>query len=486
MLAKLDATHLVAGRARHVATREDTKMASVYKHRNAWQAAVGSKDNRVKKNFATQKAALAWACQAEADLKLNAMPVLGGPSRVTLAGALMEYAHKYTVTKKSFKSELDRINRYLIAAGLPTLHREELPGGGFELLEVAPAMVDAGIPDAFKDHRDMRLDKRTKTNALRAELARTLVSHVSSDKLRTFMTQMAKDGLGGSTALKEMALLKHAFNMAINEWNWTSFVNPLKGMKLPRPAPGRERLLNADEEHAMRLALAECENPFMLPLFEFALETTSRRGSLLKLNYCDVDIEGRIALLYDTKSGDNNRVPLTQRAVQILQRLPREPNESRVFPLSANAVTMAWRRACIRAGVDDLKFHDTRHVGTTRHAKRVKNVHALMKITGHKTVGQLMKYVHVMEDDIFQAFDATEPPAGSVLLPIDHHAESAQVVQARAKAVRLNARALQDTAIAQTPLLPSNVFSIGARRPKPENVESGTLDVGVASELTRN
>ncbi len=38
-------------------------------------------------------------------------------------------------------------------------------------------------------------------------------------------------------ALNEMALLKHAFNMAIREWNWASFKNLLLEIKLRTPAP---------------------------------------------------------------------------------------------------------------------------------------------------------------------------------------------------------------------------------------------------------
>jgi hypothetical protein len=222
-------------------------MASIYKHRNGWQACANVLGERTKKNFATESAAKKWANATEVEMEKGHKPSLGGLSKVKLAGMLVKYAHQFTNSKKGAKNELDRINRYLIAAKLPQLRQEPTDNGGFKLVEVAGCGDEAALPSAFQAHLEERRDKRAKTNALRAELACTLVSDISKDMLRTFMAQMHSDGLGGSTALKEMALLKHALNMAIREWNRSSFKDPLLGMKLPTPAPPRDRVLASDD-----------------------------------------------------------------------------------------------------------------------------------------------------------------------------------------------------------------------------------------------
>lgn len=414
-------------------------MASVYKHREGWQACANVQGRRIKKNFATERAAKRWATATEAEMERAHQPSLGGPSRVTLAGMLMRYAHQFTNSKKGAKAELDRINRYLVAAHLPQLRQQLTADGGIKLVEFVKNDNDEALPSAFLDHLDERRGKREKTNAFRARLACTLVSEISKDMLRSFMAQMHSDGLSGSTALKEMALLKHVFNVAIKEWNWTYFVNPLLGMALPRPAPPRDRVFAADEEERLRRAMDECDNPFILPLFDFAIETTARRGSLLKLEWCDVDLERRYALLYDTKGGHNVPVPLTLRAIEILKRLPRDASSTRVFPLTTGALKSAWNRVCERAGIENLHFHDGRHIGTTRHAKRLRSPHMLMKITGHLTTGQLARYVHFMSDDITDALDATENLNASKPLPPDNTRQTVASLRAKSKSARLNA-----------------------------------------------
>jgi integrase len=453
-------------------------MASVYKHRKGWQACANVLGERIKKNFATEGAAKKWATATEAEMERGHKPSLGGPSKVTLAGMLVKYAHQFTNSKKGAKSELDRINRYLIAAKLPPLRQEPTDNGGLKLIELAVCEDDAPLPSAFQAHLEERRDKRAKTNALRAELACTLVSDITKDMLRRFMSQMHSDGLGGSTALKEMALLKHAFNMAIREWNWSSFKNPLLGMKLPTPAPPRDRVFASDEEQRLRKAMKECDNPFILPLFDFAIETTARRGSLFKLEWCDVDFERRYAMLYNTKGGHNVPVPLTLRAMEILKRLPRDPGQTKVFPITVSALKSAWNRACKRAGIDNLHFHDGRHIGTTQHAKRLRSPHMLMQITGHLTTGQLGRYVHFMSDDITDALDATEPAEDAKPLPPDNTQQTVATLKAKSKAARLNAdKATSDIPLANSVkeslphALPSDqaadVISTFAKEPSP-------------------
>jgi integrase len=413
-------------------------MGSVYKHRDGWQACANVRGQRIKKNFTTEGAGKRWVNATEVQMERGHMPSLGGPSHVTLAGMLVKYAHQFTNSKKGAKAELDRINRYLAAANLPELRQIATNNGGVKLVEIADDEITA-LPSAFLAHLEKRKAKREGTNALRAKLACALVSEISKDMMRTFISQMHSDGLSGSTALKEMALLKAVFNAAVKEWNWANFNNPLVGMALPKPAPPRDRVFAADEEQRLRSAMEECDNPFILPLFDFALETTARRGSLLKLEWCDVDFEERYAMLYDTKGGHNVPVPLTLRAIDILKRLPREGSSTKVFPISISAIKSAWARVCDRAGIGDLHFHDGRHIGTTQHAKRLRSPHMLMKITGHLTTGQLARYVHFMSDDITDALDATEYVIAAKPLPPDNTRQTVASLKARSKAARLNA-----------------------------------------------
>jgi hypothetical protein len=125
--------------------------------------------------------------------------------------------------------------------------------------------------------------------------------------------------------------------------------------------------------------------------------------------------------------------------VEILSRLPRDDHDARVFPMSADALDSAWDRASTEAGLPDLRFHDLRHVGTTRHARRLRNPQMLKRITGHKTDAMLARYTHLFVDDVLDALDATEP-ALTPPLPPDLRGQTASKVRAATQVRRLNAR----------------------------------------------
>lgn len=422
-------------------------MGSVYTHRNRLQACASAHGRRRKKNFSlnAEKAAWRWIHATEATLELPALPLLDGPAHVTLGAMLRHYAELYTVGKKSWRGELQRINRYLVPCGLAPLQRVPSVNNAFHLVEARAAAPthaggDVALPRTFAVHRAQRAAKRTETNRLRAELARTTVAAIDRAQLRTLVATMTREGLSGSTVRNEMALLKHAFNRAVDEWNWSGFKNPLTRFPLPRPAPAREVTLTRADETRLRAELARADSPYLLPYFELAIETTGRRGSLLDLEWSSVDLEQRELVLHDTKSGENVCVPLTLRAVAVLSRLPRAVGEPRVFPLTAEALDAAWDRACERAGLDGLLKKDCRHVGSTRHAKRLRSTLMLMRVTGHRTLAMAQRYVHFVTDDVLEAFDATESAMPPTPLPPDYTQTSPEALQNARRASHCDGR----------------------------------------------
>ena len=124
-----------------------------------------------------------------------------------------------------------------------------------------------------------------------------------------------------------------------------------------------------------------------------------RQGELLALRWERVDLEARTAYLEDTKNGEARTVPLSSRAVAVLEALPRSAN-GRVFPITAQAVKLSWGRACKRAGIKGLHFHDLRHEATSRLAEKLPNLIELAAVTGHKDLRMLKRYYHPRAADL--------------------------------------------------------------------------------------
>jgi integrase len=60
----------------------------------------------------------------------------------------------------------------------------------------------------------------------------------------------------------------------------------------------------------------------------------------------------------------------------------------------------AFDRACKRAGIDDLRFHDLRHEAVSRLFEKGFNPMEVSTISGHKTLQMLKRYTHLRAEDL--------------------------------------------------------------------------------------
>jgi integrase len=379
------------------------------------------------------------------DTKANAdaehEPVLDGPSKATLAQALDYYARNYSIAKGGVVAELNRINRYLGPAGLPMLKAIENDIGVVDIAEYG----DAEIPKAWKAFNDRRRAARAGTYALFASLAVKRCNIISTTHIRELFVQMKKDGLSDSTIQKEIAMLKAMFNTAIEEWQWRSYTNPCRTIKVGKSDRRFVHLTKLQREELDR-ALIECDNPYFWPLVVMAKETTLRRGTLLKMQWSLVDLENRVMLL-PGKVGQK-RYSISKPVVELLAHLPRDPS-GRVFPITANAVTMAWGRVRERANLPGLQYRDLRHLGATDWVRRGLSTHELRHVLGHSTIATAQFYVDLVGEDQLTALDQASEKGGTIALP-PSSAKDAQTQRNHKRAHRLNRPQDQDDGLCST------------------------------------
>ncbi|ARL50264.1 site-specific integrase [Burkholderia pseudomallei] len=246
-----------------------------------------------------------------------------------------------------------------------------------------------------------------------------------------------------ATVLRRLAVLSHVFNVARKEWGMESLSNPVELLRKPQPNNARIRRIAAAQfasfvdgeddpsdrgtgDSELERVVAASESALLPSIIWLAVETAMRRGELVALRWEYVDLRRRVAHLPATKNGSARDVPLSSRAVAVLQALTDTRNGStdkessetrRVFEIRGDAVTRAFERAVARArrsyvrecteakrDVDnkflvDLRFHDLRHEATSRLAS-IFPMHELTKITGHKDPRMLMRYYHPRAEDL--------------------------------------------------------------------------------------
>jgi len=196
------------------------------------------------------------------------------------------------------------------------------------------------------------------------------------------------------TVIRDLAYLSAIINHARREWG-INITNPVASVRKPSAPQGRDRVLSADEESRLLAALAPTgrRNPWLRPMAILSLETAMRRGELLDLRWSNIDLESQTAFLPMTKNGTARTVPLSRKAIVLLKELPR-CIDGQVFPIHAPAHHKAFKRACKRAGLVDLHWHDLRHTAITRLATKLPNLIELAAVSGHRSLSMLKRYYH--------------------------------------------------------------------------------------------
>jgi len=204
--------------------------------------------------------------------------------------------------------------------------------------------------------------------------------------------------VAAATVRRQLNPIRHMFNVAIDEWGLPLAENPLAKVKVKGADQRRERRLKPGEfDRLMRVAVA-CQTPHLAAIIEFAVETGMRRGEILAMRWEHLQLDKGLLLIPETKTGHPRTIPLTAKAKWLLSA--RLAASGRVFPLSANALRLAWERVTRKAGIEDLHFHDLRHEAISRFFEMGLTMPEVGSISGHRDARMLLRYAHAKVEEL--------------------------------------------------------------------------------------
>lgn len=317
-------------------------MASIRKRNGKWQVRINRDDISVTKTFLNKKDGELWARLTEVDIERN------------------EFTPKAKKPTETLGELFDQYNR-----------------------EVAP-------------------QHRSKTTgfliaSLKSKLGSIRIDEFNARVLANWRDERLKE-VKPASVVRELNTLSAFLNHARKEWCYP-IVNVVGDIKRPVTGASRARRLAGDEESRL---IAELP-PVYSSILRFALATAMRRGELLSLLWTNVNLEARVVLLPITKNGEARLVPLSNEAIAVLKKQKSSTIQSiagRVFEVSPKSLDGAWRRACGKAGISGLRFHDLRHEAISRLFEGGLNMMEVSTISGHKTLQMLKRYTHLRAEEL--------------------------------------------------------------------------------------
>jgi len=205
-----------------------------------------------------------------------------------------------------------------------------------------------------------------------------------------------------STANRYLAVLSHAFNIAVKEWEWLDISPMMKVRKLKEPR-GRVRFLSDDERQRLLQACQESGSSYLYLVVVLCLATGARKMEILGLKWDDVDLNRGIITLHETKNGERRVLPLSDHTLRLMKQHAkiRQLHCELVFPNHKGDKPMdlraPWETALKKAGIKDFRFHDLRHSAASYLAMNGATMAEIAEVLGHKTLQMVKRYAHLSE-----------------------------------------------------------------------------------------
>ena len=286
---------------------------------------------------------------------------------------------------RQIETEIDRGSYICIALAERTLFKE---------------IIERYINEVTQKSRSGREESYRLRALARSWLGEQTMIQLNPEKLAKYRDERLK-AISSGAVIRELAAISSIINHSRREWG-INMTNPIPLVKKPCSPPGRNRILNEEELNRLFEACSprvKNGNIWVLPIVKFALASAMRRGEILGLCWNDINFQKRIAHIPLTKNGMARTVPLSSEAIEILMKLPRN-FDGRVFPINGPNLSARFEKARRKAKLDDLHFHDLRHMAITQLAEKLPNLIELSAVSGHRSLKMLQRYYHPKAEDL--------------------------------------------------------------------------------------
>lgn len=233
---------------------------------------------------------------------------------------------------------------------------------------------------------------------------------------------LAGRGLKPATVARRLGLLSGVLSWCHKERGWLT-ENPMRSVRKPTVRDARTRTLDPEEVRYLEIATAAARATWLPDAVTLLIRTAMRRSELVGLQCSDVDLSRSVAILQDSKNGDQREVPLCPEAKAAMERLTADAavhGRKGLLPINdPEAISFAFRRAVVRARaryeedciaegrfcdpgfMTGCRLHDLRHHAVSAWARTGGlSLIELMKISGHRSPRMLARYAHLSSEQV--------------------------------------------------------------------------------------
>ena len=254
---------------------------------------------------------------------------------------------------------------------------------------------------------------------------------ISSFTIKHYVRQRFDEGAKLASINRELATLSHLFTMAVS-WKWMKADNRPVIEKDAEAQKQIDILDDKQQQNLMRAAIADQDAQTWL-FVAIGINTAMRHSEILRIRWEQINF-GTMKIHLPTAKAGQREQPMTKALAEMLvtERKQRDDQKGWIFPATRShsktphrqSMEDQFARAVVRGGMDPAKVtpHTMRHTAITRLVQSGVDLPTIQRISGHKTLTALMRYVHLTGVHIDEAIAKIDSPLPDGITPELHMA----------------------------------------------------------------
>jgi integrase len=325
---------------------------------------------------------------------------------------------KYRVVVSAGGKRKSKISPNLeVAQKLDAKWKGQVVEGDYDLIKKeAPTLKyiwSKFLPWARGNKKTWYCDEKMYAKHLRPYLANKKLDQISAFDVEKLMLMMRKSKsqhgkpYAPATIKHIIVLLSRLYSLAY-KWGLHDGDNPCKKVAIPPLNNQVTEFLSNEELNRLLETLDNWPNRMSSSFVLFLLYTGMRRGELFKLKWADVDSKRQSIVLRDPKGKKDVQLPLSDKAIDILNKVPKEVNTEFIFygknGQKRTDFKGSWHRIREEANLPDkFRLHGLRHHFASQLVSNGVPLHTVSKLLTHKDIKTTMRYAHLTDSALRDA-----------------------------------------------------------------------------------
>ncbi len=254
---------------------------------------------------------------------------------------------------------------------------------------------------AESQHKRSLVDDKLHLKWLDPHLKCYTLRQITRDVVDQIAEKKSREGVKNASVNRMLEIVRAILRKAEREWGWIEKA-PL--IRMRKEDTKRIRWLTIDEAARLIQELP----PHISALARFSLATGLRKSNVTDLQWCDVDLVKRHALIHPDQAKTKKAipVPLNDVAIEVLQEQKGKHSQF-VFVYGNNPIaecnTKAWKKALKRAHIENFRWHDLRHTWASWHVQNGTSLQELQQLGGWTSFEMVLRYAHLSSDHLKEA-----------------------------------------------------------------------------------